>query len=440
MWYKPISREELVDLIERDTDSPVFAYEFRSFSELLVNSSEATAYWKDDPQRTSTIPTGIVVRPERLKDFMAWVATYISLRPFTAYCRVVEPRVIDYFPETQPTSFSRFENCYLGIIFAESLQDLRSPDEVARLSPVECAGTLSFALARSVVLGLKGPALDWIESQWKRAKALTSDRRDFNNTRLILRIFRIVGALGDSETVNEGDQIILRCAQDIVETREIRDHNWFALTAGIPELARALDFQKLPREGRIQLLRRIAEVPWRRNDFPIAAFVIGYLASAVSPGTFDHYRIAWEFETKVSGVLFWYGFCAGLVRKNNLQRFSDGLGRRVVRELERGDSIYARPYCDVAVSELEMLSQSGKAVDFKLGTPSAIEIELAPCVTTVHPVSVERAAARPENVDGLLRELDYKLQDLTRLRGKLAHALRTPEQPSLFTQSGSRKK
>ena len=145
-----------------------------------------------------------------------------------------------------------------------------------------------------------------------------------------------------------------------------------------------------------------------------------------------------DLESRVPGVHLWYGFCAGLYKKNSLQSFSGGLGRRIVRDLERNDSVYARPYCDIAISELEVLMGADKRFDFKLGLPGTIEIELAPCITTFQSVQ-QQPAERSEDVDELLRELDNKLRDLTRVRSRLAQLLGATQQKPLFPAARTRR-
>jgi hypothetical protein len=437
MWYKACSRQDLADLIERDGNSEIAASKSESFGSIRLEPSRPVAFWKDDPREGSSIPTGVVVPSNELRDFIAWVATYVSLRPFTAYCRIVDAETIEYFPQMREPSLGRFENCYLGIILAECARKYRTSDGMKRLSPGECEGALSFALARSVALGPGALLFGRIETQWKKAKALISPRDESNDTGLLLRVFRIASALDNRDLSNNGDEVILDCARDITRLGEIQGNNWVRLTSEHSQLRSASDIQKLRREERVQLLRRVVDSPFPTSH-SLLPFAIGYLGSTIAPGTFDHYGTMQELESRVTGVTLWYGFCAGLYRKSNLQSFSGGLGRRVVRDLERNDSVCARPYCDISVSELEVLLSADKRFDFKMGLPGTIEIELAPCITTFHSLQQQRAE-RPEEVLELLRELDYKLQDVLRTRNRLAHLIAPPEQPSLFSASRGRK-
>jgi hypothetical protein len=283
IWYKGIVRDELVNLIDRDLNAPIQASRGKDFSDIPLSSAVPIAYWQEDPQRRPTLPTGVIVHSEELEDFIAWVATYVPIRPFTAYCRVLEARVIQYFSDAHPVSFIPLENCFLGIILAESARDVAAVDGTYQLSPIGSAGTLSFSLTRAVALGMDVGAADWIERQWKRARALIPDQKKSNDTSLVSRVFRLICALDNPGLSSEEDQIILGCAHDIADTGEIQQDNWFRLTKWSPQLSRSSEIKRLPREARIQLLRRVAESLMGEMD-PRAPFVIGYLGSAVAPG------------------------------------------------------------------------------------------------------------------------------------------------------------
>jgi hypothetical protein len=437
MWYKSCGREDLLELFERDEVSEIAARQFERFAELPIAPLRPIAYWRDDPRLSPAIPTGVVISSLELRDFIAWVATYVSLRPFSAYCRIVDTETMEYFPEMHEPSLAEYENFYLGIILAECARRAPTPEGMKRLSAAECEGAISFALARSIALGPGELLFGRLEDQWKQARVLISPGEELYDTDLILRIFRVAAALKKPALRNGADELIVECARDISRLGQIRDVNWDPLTSGLSELKSARDIQNLRREDRVQRLRSIIETTSSPRN-PLFSFAVGYLGSTIAPGTFDHYALMHAIESRVEGALLWYGFCAGLYKKNTLQSFSGGLGRRVVRDLERNDSVYARPYCDIAMNELEVLLDADRKFDFKMGLPGTIEIELAPCVTTFHSLQ-KQSIERPEGVEELLRELDYKLQDLIRLRNKLAHLAGPVQQRPLFSATRGRR-
>ena len=359
--------------------------------------------------------------------------------PFTAYCRIIESHALLYLAEIDVAPRGQPENCYLGLIFAESVKNTKTDDEMKRLSPSNCESTLSFALARGITVGFRPSALDWIEGEWKKAKFLTTQYKNSDDAPFIAEIFRIATALTSSQVNGDKcDRLIVDCARDITQVGKIRDDNWNVLTNGRDEFLRATEINKMPREARLQLLKSAARAVAGTSDLRLK-LAIGYLGSVIAPGTFDHYRTMKEIDLQINGAIYCYGFCSGLFRKNNLQAFSSGVGRRVIRDLERGDSIYGRPYCDIGIKEFEMLSQSEKEFNLPMGTPGNIEIELVPSVTTTHPFG-HSIAARSDNVNELLKELDFRLQDLQRLRNRLAHSVGPANYLSLSAVPKSRKR
>jgi hypothetical protein len=439
MWYQPVTRKELLEIIEQDGSSQISPQEFTGFSQLAIFSLHYIAYWREDPRTSSPIPTGIIVNAEESVDFLAWVATYISLRPFTAYCRIVESNALQYLAEINASPSSQPENCYLGLILAECARNIKTDEELKRLSPSNCESTLSFALARSITIGFRPSALDWIEGEWKKAKFLITRQKNSDDVSLISRTFAVAAALTSFQLIGDKyEQLILECARDIMQVGKIRDYNWSVLTSSHAEFLRAIEINRMPREMRLQLLRNAASTVAGTSDMRLK-FAIGYLGSAIAPGTFDHHRTMKEIDFQISGAIYWYGLCSGLYRKNNLQAFSGGIGRRVVRDLERSDSIYGRPYCDIGIKEFEMLSAIEKKVDLPVGTPGNIEVELAPGVTTIHPLG-NSAGERSADMNELLRELDFRLQDLLRLRNRLVHLIGPTNYPPLSAVPKSRKR
>src|SRR5258708_6421287 len=110
MWHKFCTRQELLELIEQDGTSQLSAEEFVGFSQLESRPLRLNAYWKDDPRKSSSIPTGVIVTADESRDFLAWAATYSPLRPFTAYCRIVESHTLPYLADMRSAHLSQLEN------------------------------------------------------------------------------------------------------------------------------------------------------------------------------------------------------------------------------------------------------------------------------------------------------------------------------------------
>lgn len=152
------------------------------------------------------------------------------------------------------------------------------------------------------------------------------------------------------------------------------------------ELNSALDDVKGTREERVRSLDRhlVYLVKSANRDQLTASFMAGYLTSQVSPGSFDHASLLLPHLPALNSSILWYGLSAGASKEAQLKKYALGLGRRVLRDLLRSESLYDRPTCDIAISELEVLmrGEGGQAADLKSSVQGLLDVEIAPRVTS----------------------------------------------------------
>jgi hypothetical protein len=140
-----------------------------------------------------------------------------------------------------------------------------------------------------------------------------------------------------------------------------------------------------PREGRVvffeQFASSLAELP--AKDSALASFLCGFLASQIGPGTLDYTSLLAPYLEHYPTAFLWYGLCSGLQNRSSLYGFASGLGRRILREVLRKETLSDSPQCDIALPELEALtSNDTAAMDFRTGTQGVLTIEIIPLVTT----------------------------------------------------------
>ena len=437
VWYKDTTREELLDVIELEDNPSIRAERADSLASINWRTGRITAFWRENPEVGSPVPLGIVVNRGDIRDFIAWAATYINLRPFTAYCRIIDAERIAEYEDLQAGN-TALENCLLGMVLAEAVaESSKGAANIAEITPNDCAATLSFALSRAAVLGFSGENLRWVEEDWHRARRLTNSRDQYPHLSYVRFLFETSTALVKENfpLVDRDQRIVSDCARDVLRSGTIQGYNWQTLAEDTPALRNLNEFQHAPREARVSLLRQFL---LGTGHSPGVKFTlaVGYLASAIAPGSFEHYQLVRGLEPKIPGVLLAFGFWAGLYRKNSIAGFSGGLGRRVLRELERVGSLYSRPYCDIAIDELSVLLDADNKIGFRLGTPNAMEIELAPCINTVQGFATSQVENAPTVDQNLIREFDSRIAELTKLRNKLAGR---PEQEPLFSRSRPKK-
>jgi hypothetical protein len=113
----------------------------------------------------------IVVPADDLRDFFAFVGTYITTyRPYTAFFRVVSTEVIPILEQLQRPDrdvMERIARVVAGSAMSEVYASSggRSPGDTAHLSTL--TATLSASLGQAAIAGYPSTSFDWIAKQWQ---------------------------------------------------------------------------------------------------------------------------------------------------------------------------------------------------------------------------------------------------------------------------------
>ena len=179
------------------------------------------------------------------------------------------------------------------------------------------------------------------------------------------------------------DNIYSACV-NLYRDSEVGPESWDLLSREYPRLREARREMQGPREGRVvffeQFVFSLAET--RRSDSEFASFLCGFLASQIGPGTLDYLSLLTPHLDQFPTSFLWYGLCSGLQHRSSLHGFSGALGRRVMREILRRESVFDSPLSDIALAELEALTSSDTAaMEFRTGTQGVLAIEIVPLVT-----------------------------------------------------------
>ncbi|MRG98577.1 hypothetical protein [Polyangium spumosum] len=281
---------------------------------------------------------------------LAWVTTYLeAYSPFTAFCRVLtqEEFVEDYG--------QMVDRRLLAASIALVIMDARSQTN-APCTTRECAATFSFIAARSIALDRSGKTVRKAFENYLRLFGLLRDEVRLASQRRYAAAWNVLAALASGESSYGTDlprPVFTACT-----------HLWQAGVVesdALQELSPSLrgldaDVARMPGmtiEDRVTLFSRVAE-QLRNNLSDVGTLLLlGYLLSHVSGGTLAHYRLG----QRLSGdVLPWYALCSGLHREASFAATGDGaVALRVAREIERPFDMRARPTCDLAVPELEVM-------------------------------------------------------------------------------------
>lgn len=451
MWVSYVSRKQLLDVFElQGSTIPIVVFETKQLSDLPTDQ-EYSLVWNKEPRAHPTLPVAVLLAPQRRTDFLAWAATYLpTVRPFTAYCRVLEKgEGILSIPETDP-ALGRFEESCLGLILGEATTYLNGRHDPRQLSPSMCARTYSFAMARALALGL----FEWdhysVSDEWVSLRQLTRQTElslGFDVLDSVWSIFLSVSSGGlYPKTFRKSALSARKISEQLVgATWVLCNHgkldtaDWRILTSGFPEVADAIDEVQGTREQRVRSLDKYLMTLEKVSEREplLAGFMAGYLTSQVSPGSFDHASLLLPHVKALTSAILWYGFSAGASREAQIGRYSSGLGRRVLRDLLRSESVFDRPKCDIAIGELAVLlrGDSNHMMDIRTSVQGILEVEIAPCVTSVvhwpsRAETIESTPNRPQQeIQRLVTDLSQALLKAENVRQRLAGLLDDPKSP-----------
>jgi hypothetical protein len=395
MWVKTTNRRELIDILQarilEDSGGLFSRYEFSAVSSLSPphRTGDLILVWQDDPREMLTLPNLIVADGDE-RDLLAWALTYLNtLTPLTAYIRVSNFENAEQAFKFQPTpNLHRLENACAGLILGETATYLEGQRDLNQVPARACTGTYSFVMARALALGAVTMESDTVSNGWFEARELTRQTSvPLTKDALHSPWYVLLGLESGAWKSDVRDQVpssVLDAILDLYLKGEIDNRQWRSLESEVPGVGDLGKVMRGPREDRVLVLEDLVRHFRSRPEAASLsiAFVLGYLASQIAPGTLDHLQLVSPYVHIFPGILLWYGFCAGLHRRSNVASYAGGLGRRAIREVLRREALLDRPTCDLSLAELRVINAKQKAIfDFRTGSNTQLEVEIAPCIT-----------------------------------------------------------
>lgn len=403
-------------------------------------NDEFYAMWEDKPANQFSLPSAIVVNDEALRDFMAWVSTFIgTIKPFTAFVRVIPFSIFSDFSKEMKPSFAGYESACAALIIAEALSNAPEKVHQSSLTPLLCGSTYSYALARAFACELPFDAFLRITNKVSLVRKLSGQPNRKIPPTSILAVWYILYAIRcDSKNVliskrnldsllglfpdldhkrsNETRyylQYISDACYQFKEYGEI-DYNILRKFSGSTSLENYTVWDK-SKESNVIAFKNLMNTLLAERDTPAIAigFLCGYLACKVAPGSFSHVDLVWPYLDKYPTALLWYALFAGLSKKSDILSSSDCLPLRVIRDLLTPFGLLNIPTGDISVDELEVLfTDSSKDFSFKHGYAGHLQIEVAPNIITKlkwfeapKPQVPQASPARPSYPDEVLNDL-----------------------------------
>ena len=396
------------------------------------------AVWSRDPLQSAQLPEMLICQDGMGSDWAAWITTFGGkVRPFSAFTRLIERTIAhDLATSARPPFLNGLTWPVAGLVLGEVLAASRLPDRSLDSLPANaCESTLSFAMFRAASTYARFRQWNELVEAWEFVRRITRQHPRTVESSAVARVCATVidaASLSDySPHAGSSDVDVRRVCREIITSPELIPPS----LSVIPEFASIADRMFGPREERVvaftDFVRSVDRSPSPSPSDELTSFILGYLASRIAPGTMQHSGVLAPIAHKYSTALLWYGFCAGFggmdfSPRNSIpgRRLMPDLpvsARRLARDLLRPESLFSYPTCDVAFTELLVLSRTGGdplAGLIRTSHGSAI-VDLVPGVWTV----VNVPSKGTEGPSRTMRERDLiaaigehinRLQDLCR--------------------------
>ncbi|WP_149499223.1 hypothetical protein [Roseiconus lacunae] len=401
-----------------------------------LRPEELVLAWKESPESHFSLPNAIVVKDGTLTDFNAWIGTYFrNIQPFSAQCRVLTREIANIAVNGGPTQWSRSNRSVdTALVIAESAAYSGRAFELTKLPFSAFERSLSYVMARAVrhyditTLDQSG-SLRTLESAWLQARELVREPQLSLSSDSVRFVWEVV-----LQSTNEGvrsrrrgDARLVDAVRRYKDKGQISKQDFFQClqkNKRNEDIWKALDGS---RENRVIALEEAGAILSRgtKSTLRQRAFVLGYIASRIQPGTFDHISLLFPFAEQLQESLLWFGVFAGLTNDTMVDDFAGGLGWLLRRELGRLSHWLERPSCDVSIDEFILCYTAGvKRPTFRNTSNGVLKIEVFPLVNTnvrwSQGQQEANVANRPDLKQGkLFEDLELRKGDVKRIAERM---------------------
>jgi hypothetical protein len=348
--------------------------------EVRHSHAELVGIWSE-VERAGPFPSILVTREGGERDLLAWAATYLPLKPLTAFCRVIENSDVGIIEEWAPNTLPRpvAMGC-VGVIFAEMIlrNAALAPQWVPSLA--SAMETFAFVASRAVAIGLSPIGLQRLSDRWVTLQRWSGGRRASKSVPVEIWA-RVIAAASRPQVslfADGGSDPLLRALRELFIKGAIDSDTWWQV-AGTE--FRSID--QLTIEERVKAFRRWSQAIIER-PMPVEwrAFAVAYMADQIRPGSFEHVAMLRELSAEfVDASVLWYGLLAGMHSSARIGSFVNGLGWRILNEAFASESPTDRTRADISITEFTVLVEnpSGRATISPMHSPR-LRVELLPCV------------------------------------------------------------
>lgn len=448
MKVASLDREELVDWLGNQDQMPTE----RLTAKLLKNTEpdRVLIVWDRDGQSNAT-PI-IAVHQDGLRDFFAFVSTYISaFKPFSAYFTVVPLENLERVVSSKSLdgvsrdNFSKLVAVAFAEAYAQSRGKVRSLDD---LTVQGVQATLSASLMSAMWKGFELDEMAQISKRWVESRKLVSSGELAIPPNTVLEVWEDIGVgvwAKPSIMRRHSRKKVASYIGAFLSGSQSFDEWFLPIAREALGTEEAVITLKGAREERVKALPGILDMLFRGSnaDRSLLEFVAGGLLSMVGNGSMSQLPLAEQLARELPKSALWFGVMSAFQSRTDALTASSCLGRRVLRDLLRDVGAFSPPHYDISLDELSVIGEKALIGDeVRTDHSGTIVVGL---LGPVH-APFRRASAKRENEElaqqtARIQFQNERIEELSYLLDRASRVLRdlhSPAQRDLFEKDSRR--
>lgn len=377
----------------------------------IKGKGAVTLVWADGFEEAQPI---IAVEADEMRDFLAFVATYVGTYvPFTAFFRVVPSALTRSLPDTSARFKPDLLAPLIGAVICDAAVQIGSQTRAADISLQACLATPSAAVCRASLLTYEPHLCEMALRRWFSVRnELLGPNLKIHPEEMILFWGTALDSLSSQRGFSESDQskIVSEFVGLVRETSGIAtDNAWSKIAPIIPAAREFSGALRSTREDRVRALAEVARLLRQSAAPELSSMLLGYFVAQIADGSMNYLSLACSVEPDRTSVPLWFGLFSGLNPNTDIMTAGECLGRRVARRLSPLAGFGAIT-ADFSYEEFLLYLQEGRIDRVRTDNQSILEIELLPGVNGRYRIN------RPS------RPVDEK-NDSRKLQSALRHVL-----------------